>query len=94
MVKLLCRTMVIAHGQLSLYYCKHLKTVSIKLYEYCNQPAVSSVSSFVREQPRTFGKAFRLAKCDWLKDARSVSFRSELFTSYFLTIFKQRNRLP
>ena len=29
-----------------------------------------------------------------LKDARSVSFRSELFTSYILTIFKQRNRLP
>ena len=29
-----------------------------------------------------------------LKDARSVSFRSELFTSYILTIFKQRNLLP
>ena len=28
------------------------------------------------------------------KDARSVSFRSELFTSYILTIFKQRNLLP
>jgi len=31
----------------------------------------------------------------WLKDARSVSFRSELFTSYILTmIFKRRNLLP
>jgi len=30
----------------------------------------------------------------FLKDARSVSFRSELFTSYILTIFKQRNLLP
>ena len=29
-----------------------------------------------------------------VKDARSVSFRSELFTSYILTIFKQRNLLP
>jgi len=29
-----------------------------------------------------------------LKDAVSVSFRSELFTSYILTIFKQRNLLP
>ena len=29
-----------------------------------------------------------------LKDAMSVSFRSELFTSYILTIFKQRNILP
>ena len=28
------------------------------------------------------------------KDAKSVSFRSELFTSYILTIFKQRNLLP
>jgi len=28
------------------------------------------------------------------KDARSVSFRSILFTSYILTIFKQQNRLP
>jgi len=27
----------------------------------------------------------------FLKDARSVSFRSELFTSYIWTIFKQRN---
>ena len=30
----------------------------------------------------------------FVKDARSVSFRSELFTSYIFTIFKQRNRLP
>jgi len=29
-----------------------------------------------------------------VKDARSVSLRSELFTSYILTIFKQRNLLP
>jgi len=29
-----------------------------------------------------------------LKDARSVSFRSELFTSYILTIFTQWNLLP
>jgi len=29
-----------------------------------------------------------------LKDAMPVSFRSELFTSYILTIFKQRNLLP
>ena len=29
-----------------------------------------------------------------IKDARSLSFRSELFTSYILTIFKQLNRLP
>ena len=32
--------------------------------------------------------------CVSLKDARSVSFRSELFTSYILTIFRQRNTLP
>ena len=35
----------------------------------------------------------RHARLD-LKDARSVSFRSELFTSYILAIFKQRNLLP
>jgi len=29
-----------------------------------------------------------------VKDARSVSFRSELFTSYILAIFRQRNILP
>jgi len=29
-----------------------------------------------------------------IKDATSVSFRSELFTSYILIIFKQRNLLP
>jgi len=29
-----------------------------------------------------------------LKDAMPVSYRSELFTSYILTIFKQRNVLP
>jgi len=29
-----------------------------------------------------------------LKDAMPVSFRSELFTSYSLTTFKQRNLLP
>jgi len=28
------------------------------------------------------------------KDAMHVSFRSELLTSYILTIFKQRNLLP
>jgi len=28
------------------------------------------------------------------KDAMPVSFRSELFTSYILTIFKQWNLLP
>ena len=33
-------------------------------------------------------------KYQGLKDAMSVSFRSELFTSYILTIFKQRNLLP
>jgi len=29
-----------------------------------------------------------------LKDAMPVSFKSELFTSFILTIFKQRNLLP
>jgi len=29
-----------------------------------------------------------------IKDAMPVSFRSILFTSYILTIFKQRNLLP
>jgi len=29
-----------------------------------------------------------------IQDAMSVSFRSILFTSYILTIFKQRNLLP
>jgi len=29
-----------------------------------------------------------------VKDAMPVSFSSELFTSYILTIFKQRNLLP
>jgi len=29
-----------------------------------------------------------------VKDAMPVSFRSELFTSYIVTIFKQRNLLP
>jgi len=31
--------------------------------------------------------------CDLLKDAMPVSFRSSLFTSYILTIFKQSNLL-
>jgi len=31
---------------------------------------------------------------DELKDAMPVSFRSILFTSYILTIFKQQNLLP
>jgi len=30
----------------------------------------------------------------YVKDARSAFFRSELFTSYILTIFKQRKLLP
>jgi len=30
----------------------------------------------------------------YIKDATSVSFRSKLFTSYILIIFKQRNLLP
>ena len=33
-------------------------------------------------------------KCSNFKDAMSSSFRSELFTSYILTIFKRRNILP
>jgi len=32
--------------------------------------------------------------CVEFKDARYVSFRSDLFTSYILTLFKQWNLLP
>ena len=39
-------------------------------------------------------KYYIISRFKKVKDAMPVSFRSELFTSYILTIFKQRNILP
>jgi len=39
-------------------------------------------------------RASKAIELVFIKDAMPVSFRSKLFTSYIVTIFKQRNLLP
>ena len=47
-----------------------------------------------RQHPLALKTSQTLTNAPLLKDAMPVPFRSELFTSYILTIIKQRNLLP
>ena len=76
--------------------CFKLRTISTlikKEVKYNVKTANKKLGDGDRILVGTSVAVFRVDSWQWFKDAMPVSFRSILFTSYILTIFKQRNIL-